>query len=451
MENNGLTTKEANLRLAKFGPNKLKRFEKISPIKIFLEQFTSPFIIVLIAAALVSWGVGFFPGQNSDVVDVVLILIIVFISGLAGFIQEYRSEQTVEALIKMASPKAKVVRDGVAQELPASHLVVGDLILIEAGDAVPADAELVEAYNLEINEASLTGESLAVSRKVGAEIYMNTFVNSGSARAIVVKTGMQTKMGQVAEKLQTIQKEPSTFSQEMTRFSRSISAWVGVLIVIMTAVNLFKYDLATAILLAVSLAVAAIPEGLPAVLTLTLSLNAKRMAQKNALVRKLSVIESVGAVDVICTDKTGTLTKNEMVVKQLFVSDRIIDVETIGRQKISDELSLLFTISALCNNSLVGGDNRQQKYLGDETEIALRKIAKHFSLVKEKLERYYKKVGEISFTSARKMMSVFYQHGRHSDLYVFSKGAPEFLIEKCNRIYLDGEIITLATAEKANI
>ncbi|MBN1779426.1 MAG: cation-translocating P-type ATPase [Candidatus Buchananbacteria bacterium] len=451
MENNGLTTKEANIKLSKFGPNEIKRFEKINPLKIFLEQFTSPFIIVLIVAALISWGVGFFPGQDSDIVDVVLILIIVFISGIAGFIQEYRSEQTVEALIKMASPKAKVVRDGTVQELSASQLVPGDLILIESGDVIPADAKLIEVYNLEINEASLTGESLAVNQKVGAEIYMNTFVNSGSAKAIIDKTGMQTKMGQVAEKLQTIQEEPSTFSQEMSRFSKSISLWITILIVIMAAVNLFKYDIATGILLAISLAVAAIPEGLPAVLTLTLSLNAKLMAQKNALVRKLSVIESVGAVDVICTDKTGTLTKNEMAVKKLYINHQTIDVETIDNHKISDELSLLFTISALCNNSLISGSNGQQKYLGDETEIALRKIAKHFGLVKERLEEYYKKVGEVSFTSIRKMMSVFYQHGKHSTLHIFTKGAPEILIEKCNRLYLDGKVVVLDAAEKAKI
>jgi len=308
----GLTAREAQTRLAQHGPNEIKRVQKFSLFKILGEQFRSPFILVLIAAALLSYLIGFLPGQDASVTDSLLIVIIVVIAGVAGFVQEYRSEKTIEALRRMATPRAKVLRGGNVSEMEAASVVPGDIILIDAGDIIPADAKLIEAFNLQINESGLTGESLPVHRKAGQEIFMNTFVNAGTAKARVTKTGMRTRMGSIAGTLQSMAEDEGVFHEEMRAFSKTITRWVGALILVMLAAGLFKYSAGTAVLLAISLAVAAIPEGLPAVLTLTLSLNGKIMAAKNALVRKLSAIEAIGAVDVICTDKTGTLTRGEI-------------------------------------------------------------------------------------------------------------------------------------------
>ncbi|MDX9893172.1 MAG: cation-transporting P-type ATPase [Patescibacteria group bacterium] len=451
MDIKGLTNIEARARLKKYGFNEIKRIKKINPFKIFLDQFTSPFILVLIGAAIVSGLIGFIPGQTPDLIDTILILIIVFISGAAGFIQEYRSEETVEALVKMAAPLAKVLRDGAATKIKAGEIVKGDVILIESGDIVPADAELVEVFNLQVNEASLTGESLPVNRRIGETIFMNTFVNTGFAKARVVRTGMETAMGKVAQKLQTMPDDQSAFRQEMSVFSRNISLIIGSLVLAMAIVNLLKYSPGVAILLAISLAVAAIPEGLPAVLTLTLSLNAKIMAQNKALVRKLSAIESIGSVDIICTDKTGTLTRNEMEVKYIHLRDRSLDMNLVNPASLDAELKLFFVAGALCNNSLIGGTAQNPKYLGDETEIALRKASAQAGIFKEKLEPGYQKVGEISFTSKRKMMTVIYHQSKKAQLEIFSKGAPEVLIEHCSSVYNNGKLIKLKPEDKEKI
>lgn len=447
----GLSSAEARARLQKNGPNEITRANKMNPFKILVAQFTSPFILVLLGAALVSWLVGFLPGQSVDITDSLLIIIIVVISGAAGFIQEYRSEQTVEALRRMATPHAKVLRDGSITEIKASEVVTGDVVLINAGDVIPADAELVEAYNLQINEAGLTGESLPVHRKAGEDIFMNTFVNAGTGKARVQKTGMETRMGSIAGTLESMKEDAGVFQEEMGTFSKTITLWIGVLILIMIAVGSFKYSVGLAILTAISLAVAAIPEGMPAVLTLTLSLNGKIMAAKNALVRKLSAIESIGAVDVICTDKTGTLTRGEMTVKKVFFSGKTVDMASLESHDLEAGARRLFTAAALCNNSLVKKEDGDETYLGDETEVALRRAAGELTITKEKLEHHFNKAGELSFTSERKMMSVLYRKEGRSLVHVFSKGAPEILIEHCSKILHNGKTVALNAAAKKKI
>lgn len=443
----GLSEQEAQERLQKYGKNEIKRVHKINPLQILISQFTSPLIIILVIAALVFLVIGLFPGQDSNIIDTSLILLIVFVSGISGFFQEYKSEKTIEALQNMAVPSTKVIRDGKEREIKVTEIVPGDLILLESGDAVPADAKLVEAFNLRIDEAVLTGESSAVGKKNGDEIYMHTLINIGSAKAIVIKTGMQTKVGNIASKLQTIKEVKTSFQVELAQFSKKISIMILGIIIVVMIVSLFKYNLFLSLFIAISLAVAAIPEGLPAVVVLTLAVAAKEMSSRNALIRKLSVTESIGAVDIVCTDKTGTLTKNEMTVTKLFFNNKIFDTDGI-RAKTSPNLKMLLLSGLLCNNSRAGQDsNNEKKYLGDQTEVALRKLSEKADL--DKLASKYTRINEFSFTSKRKMMSVVYKYQDKN--FVYSKGAPEVLIKKCNRIYSNGKILKLDSSKKEQI
>ncbi len=429
----GLSNNEAKKRLKKYGKNEIKKRTKANPIFIFLSQFKSPLIIILIIASIISWAVGFLPGQDSNLIDTVLILIIVFVSGISGFFQDYKAEKTIEALQKIATPKTIVIRNNIEINIPITEIVPDDVILLNEGDVIPADCRLIAVFNLEIDESIITGESNAIKKGINKEVFKGTFVNSGHAKALVLKTGMKTKIGNIAEKLQAMQEEETTFQKEISSFSKKILYSITAIILVIFVVGLIKYHLYESLLLSISLAVAAIPEGLPAVLTLVLAIGAKVMFSKNALVRKLNVIESVGAVDIICTDKTGTLTKNEMSVTKLFFNHKVFDTNTI---KDAKEIKQLLLCGGLCNNSKIIHQEDQNIYLGDQTEIALKKIYDKF-VTPEK----YKKLKEISFSSKRKIMSTI--HEKENTKFVFSKGAPEILIEKCNRIYLNGKIIKL--------
>ena len=287
-----------------------------------------------------------------------------------------------------------------------------------------------------------------IEKKISDTAFMNSFVYTGSAKALVTQTGMKTEIGKIAAKLQEIKEEKTLFEKEIAQLSKKIF-WIiaGVIVVIFLA-GVFKYHLYQSLLIAISLAVAAIPEGLPAVVVLALAIGAKGMVNKNALIRKLSVTESVGAVDIICTDKTGTLTKNEMTVTNLYAHNEIIDVDIID-QKEKEKLEQLFICGSLCNNSSISRYKRTEKYLGDPTEIALRKVSEKFGFFKEKLGKEYKKINELSFSSERKMMSVLFKYKNQNIVYV--KGAPEVVIEKCERIYEKGEIKKIDPAVKKEI
>ncbi|MGC9309426.1 MAG: HAD-IC family P-type ATPase, partial [Candidatus Nanoarchaeia archaeon] len=301
MDKRGLSSQEAKKRLRKYGRNKLIRKEKVSWFKIFISQFRSPLIMLLIIAAIISLVVGFLPSQEPRYVDAGLIFAIVLASGLMGFFQDYKAEKTIEALQKMATPKAKVIRNGRVLFIRVTKIVPGDLILLEEGDIVPADAKIIEG-ELSVDESILTGESRAISKSSNKQVYMNSSVYTGSAKALVEKTGMQTKMGDIADKLQKMQDEKTQFQKELDIFSKKVFWFILGLIVIMFFIGMLKYDLYQSLLISISLAVAAIPEGLPAVVILTLTIGAKVMANKNVLIRRLPVVESAGAIDIICTD-----------------------------------------------------------------------------------------------------------------------------------------------------
>jgi len=442
----GLSSLEAKKRLSKYGRNEIKKQVRAKGLKIFISQFTSPLILLLIVVAVISWVIGFLPNQDSNIIDTILILVIVFASGLSGFFQDYKAEKTIEALQKIATPKTRIIRDGKEIKINITEIVPGDLVLLEEGDVIPADCKLVEAFNLEVDESTLTGESKAVNKKINDDVFKGTFVNSGNAKALITKTGMQTKIGKIAGKLQEIKEEKTLFETEIAKFSKKIFFIIIGIVVLLFLISILKYSFYQSVLISISLAVAAIPEGLPAVLVLVLAIGARVMANKNALVRKLNVVESSGAVDVVCTDKTGTLTKNEMSVTKIFFNNKIFDVSKIN-EKNSKEVNNLLICGGVCNNSKTGYNNKNEKiYLGDQTEIALKKIANKFF---KKETKKYKKIEEISFTSDRKMMSVICK--KNQEYLMFSKGASEVLIEKCDRIYQNGKIINMNDRIKKEI
>ncbi|MCD6381364.1 MAG: HAD-IC family P-type ATPase, partial [Candidatus Aenigmarchaeota archaeon] len=421
----GLTTEESNKRLKIYGKNIIERKKKISPIKIFTSQFTSPIIILLIVASILSFSISHFKGENYF--DGILILIIVFISGLAGFIQDYKAEKAVEALRRMTSPKARVVRDGKEIEVDASEIVPGDVVVLEGGDIVPADSKIIDG-KLEVDESIITGESRAVKKSVNDKIFSGCRIFTGNAKAEVIATGMNTKIGKIASHMESIEEGKTPFQEQMSKFTTKVVILTSLIILITFSISVGKFGLTESILIAVSLAVAAIPEDLPAVITTTLSLGAKGMVKKNALVRRLAISESIGSVDVICTDKTGTLTEGNMGVKDL--------VFLKGGEKTKE---LSDKCCYYCNDAKLILKDGKKEWVGDETDIALRKHAKEYP---------GKRIDEISFSSERKMMTVAYDI--NDKKFVFSKGAPEVIIKKCSR-YLENDKIKrmdLNTREK---
>ncbi len=468
---NGLKEKEVKQRLKKYGYNEIEEKNKISILKIFLSQFTDFLIIILILAAIISFAVGFFPGQKPHNVDAILILSIVFLNGIFGFIQDYKAEKSIHALKKLAAPMALVIRNGKEQEIEAKNLVSGDIVLVNQGDQIPADLRLIEGKDLEVDESVLTGESTGVAKKVCFYkndvpiadrrniLYMSTNVTRGKARAIVVNTGMQTEVGKIAYQISKAKERLTPFQIEINKAGKKIGLIVLIIIVFIAFVQFLAKTLSFVeiFLTSISLAVAAIPEGLPAVVTLALAFGTRNMLKKKALVRKLPVVEGLGSVNVICTDKTGTLTENMMTVRKLYFDKRLIDVTGRGydikgsfyeNEKIvgSERFDPLLLSGLLCNNTALGMDKEgKEKYIGDPTEIALWISAKKAKIS----EKGFKRVDEIPFSSERKIMTAIYTKGGERTAYM--KGALEVVLGKCDRIYESGDIKELTKNRKKEI
>jgi len=464
----GLTQKEAEGRLLKYGTNEIQVGKKISPFRIFAEQFKSLLVIILIMAAVVSYVIGILPGQEPRVVDSLLILLIVLANGIFGFLQNYKAEKSIEALRRLVTPRAKVIRDGLVQEIASRDVVRGDIVLIEEGDEVPADVRLMESKDLAVNESSLTGESESVKKeaKILKEdiplverrnlLFMTTVVTRGKGRAVVVETGMNTEVGKIAEEIREGKERPTSFQLELNALGKKITYGViGIIAFILPVQFLIgAADFATIFLTAIALAVASIPEGLPAVVTIALALGTRRMVKRNSLVKKLPVVESLGSVDTICTDKTGTLTEGLMTVRKLYFDGEIVDVTGVGYsldgdflingKKIdAEKVSPLLNCGLLCNNSVVGKDeNQKKKYIGDPTEIALLVAARKAGLEPDE----YVRVDEIPFSSERKKMTTV--HRKNKELLVFTKGAPEVILERCSFILEDGKVRRLTKGDK---
>ncbi|USN53327.1 MAG: cation-transporting P-type ATPase [Candidatus Nomurabacteria bacterium] len=444
-ETKGLSSQQVRAQRARYGENTLAVGKRVSPVQIFFRQFTSPLVVVLLIAALISGALSFSPGHSDIRLDAILIVIIVIISGVAGFIQEYKSEQSVQALRKIAAPEARVIRDGVERVISADRIVPGDIVVLQEGDNVPADMTLLKSQELMVNESMLTGESAAVARYQQHEVAMGTFVTSGNAIGRVERIGMKTRMGEIAERLNVLEDGNSPFHQEIDQFSRRAVRFVLILLVLFALISLLKYDVLDAIFIAISLAVAAIPEGLPAVLTLVMTMGARDMAQHKALIRRLSAVESIGAVSVIGTDKTGTLTKNEMSVTALATVHGIFDADAADQKNIPELLT-----GMLINNNARKGKNRdgQEAYLGDQIEIALLKFAERFPASRERIQKSLKRVHEIPFTSDRMMMSIIARAKQDKQLLVYTKGAPEQILQRCTQVLLGDKVQKISAAQR---
>ncbi|MBU3142284.1 cation-translocating P-type ATPase [Clostridium sp. CF012] len=429
----GLTTDEAETRLKKYGYNKLENKKKISPVSIFVSQFNDFITWILIAATLIS-------GVMGERADAITIFIIVIMNGILGFIQEYKTERSLEALSQLAAPTAKVLRNGGIIVINAIYLVPGDLVILESGDRIPADCILTEDNNVMIDESLLTGESAGVNKSsssADSNIYMGTILLTGKAKAKVVATGMKTEMGKIADMLHNIENEKSPLKERLDHLGKILVALCIVICVVVTLMGIWRgQDKYTMFLLGVSLAVAAIPEGLTAIVTVALALGVSRMLKRKALVRKLPAVETLGCTSVICTDKTGTLTENNMTVKALYFNGQVYNIDK-DKIPLNIVMKSAFTYCNDCNYDF-NGKNLEKCLFGDPTETAL--IKGFFGNAKELQEFLSKsrRIYEIPFNSTRKIMSVIVKEGDREVCYV--KGAPERVIEKCNYILLDGNV-----------
>lgn len=470
----GLSSSEAAKRLEKTGPNQLKEGPKRTVWHMFIDQFKEVLIIILLASALVAL-------LLREVTDALVISLIVVLNAILSVLQEYRAEKSLDALKKLTVPEALVIRDGKRKKMKSTQLVPGDVVLIEAGDRIPADLRLVEVTDLMVEEASLTGESEAVE-KTNREIncqqelplgdrlnmaYMSTTVIAGRGKGVVVATGMDTEIGQIAGMLQEQKKELTPLQKKLNQVGKNLGVIILFIIAIVVLMGCLRgipfFDM---FLTGIALAVAAVPEGLPAVVTIVLALGVQQMIKKNAIIRRLPAVETLGATTVICSDKTGTLTQNQMTVQRIVLTDREIKVEGVGYEPFgqflqdsqsikpaaSQNLSLLLKAAALSNNSYLkqNEDDKNWEIIGDPTEGALVVVAAKAGFNKEELEYNYPRLRELPFDSERKIMSTIHQTPE-GDVILFVKGAPDQIIERCTSFRNNNEILPLSQSLKDKI
>lgn len=440
----GLSTREAEKRIKNFGLNELQHKKKISPIIIFLSQFNDFMVWVLLMATIVS-------GVMGDTADAITIIIIVIVNAILGFVQEYRTEKSLEALKNLAAPTCKVFRDGRIKVLNSLYLTMGDVVVLEAGDRVPADGSLLECSGIMVDESLLTGESVGVSKDSSDKknnVYMGTTVLKGKGLFKVTGIGMSTEMGKIANLLDNIKDEKSPLKERLESLGKVLVIMCLVICALVTILGIIRGNNITEMfLLGVSLAVAAIPEGLAAIVTVALALGVSRMLKRNALIRKLPAVETLGCTTVICSDKTGTLTQNKMTVKEVYLNGRIYELDNTKLEDY-DILRKAFVYCNDCNYDF-NENNIDRALHGDPTETALIKL--FFNNVNE-LSNYVgkaKRIFDIPFDSTRKMMSVIMREGNKEVCYV--KGAPERLIERCSYILENNKVKPLTLQKKKRV
>ncbi len=476
----GLSEKEARNKLLKHGLNTITARRKISAFGIIFDQFSDFMVLILLASTAISAFMG-------EITEAVTIVAIVVLNAILGFIQEYKTERTLDALKSLAAPTANVIRDGVPVSIPAEEVVPGDLIILEAGDRVPADAILVESNSLQVDEALLTGESVPVEKIPDSGnkrnlVYMGTVVTCGRGRALVQLTGMNTEMGKIADMIQSIEDEDTPLQKRLEHLGKFIVYGCLIICAIVSLTGYLRGEaLFTMLLAGISLAVAAVPEGLPAIVTISLALGVQRMLKRNALIRKLPAVETLGCASVICSDKTGTLTENKMTVRRIYSGGSMTEIN--GRRHSAGEIfssggnelnppgtnpvKLALEIGVVCNNAGIvkTSDNgnaamakikslfsRKEtwKINGDPTEGALLVAAEKAGLSREALDKVYLRIDELPFDSDRKCMSVICGTQKGERL-VFTKGAPDMIMDKCNRIYGSHGITELSAGMKKDI
>jgi Ca2+-transporting ATPase len=465
----GLEDEEAKARLEKYGLNELKEGKRTSALEILLNQFKDIFVIMLIIATIISFAVG-------EAVDAVTIAAIVILNAIVGFVQEYRSEKAMEAMRKLTAPKARLMRNGREVIVSAKEVVPGDILLLESGDRVPADSRLVEIVDLRTDEAVLTGESTQVEKRAGVleentsvadrknMVFTATYVTYGRGKAVVTSTGMETEFGKIAKMVQTVKGVETPLKLKLESFAKKLAiiiVAVCAVIFVLELVDPARSDpIVESFLTAIALAVSAVPEGLPAVVTISLALGARELASRNAIIRKLASAETLGATTVICSDKTGTLTKGEMTVRKIFTNRNMIEVSGVGyksdgefllknkpiKPREDTNLNMLLGAGTVCSNASYDGE----KIIGDTTEGALIVAAAKAKMTKKELEKKYPRVHEIPFTSERKRMTTIHRISSE-DLMAFMKGAPEVILDLCTKIMIDGESKKFTKKEKDKI
>ena len=460
----GLPTAEAEARLEKNGKNKLAEGKKESVLRRFLKQLIEPMTIILLVAAAVSAFVEIFEGISSGEgvgfpTDVIIILAVVIINAILGVLQESKAEKALEALEKIAAATSKVIRDGHQISIKSEDLVVGDIIVLEAGDAVPADCRIIECASMKIEEAALTGESVPVDKKDGVleagtngdvslgdrknMVFMGSTVVYGRGRAVVVATGMDTEMGKIADALTNAQDGKTPLQRKLSQLSKILSLLVIGICVVMFGINVIRAAIDGTLvanpgvvvldtfMLAISLAVAAIPEGLATVVTIVLSIGVTNMSKRNAIIRKLTAVETLGCTQIICSDKTGTLTQNKMTVVEHFGNDE----------------GMLAKGMSLCSDAEF--DAESGNAIGEPTECALVDYAENVNLSKNEQKNIYPRIGEVPFDSSRKMMTTV--HNKNGELIQFTKGAPDEILKRCTHVFENGVAVPMSEEKRAEI
>lgn len=453
----GLSDEEAERRLEVQGRNVLKAGKRYSWLKTFISQFTDLMIIILVASSIIS----FIVRENSEGIA---ILVIVILNGLLGFFQEIRTEKAIEALMSLAAPHARVIRSGIIRDIPAEEVVTGDLIVLEAGNRVPADAILIEAHSLFSDESMLTGESVPASKSETDEmnarlngisaknmLYMGSMITHGNGRAVVVATGMQTEMGKIAEMMESAGVQETPLQKKLEKLGEYMVFGCLAICAVVSLLGILRGEPAMQMFLSgISLAVAAVPEGLPAVVTIALAIGVRRMVQRNALIRRLPAVETLGCATVICSDKTGTLTENRMTVVEAYAGKNPYTLERKssgrltafcrGREVYPHKtvgLKLLLKIGLLCGNTrmIENSDENRIDIEGDPTEVALARAAIDAGMNRDEVNNSYRRIREIPFDPDRKLMSVVCRT-TGGELFMFVKGAPEIVAERCTRIMI---------------
>ena len=445
----GLTDEQVRRSREKCGWNELAEGKKKSILQIFFEQYKDFLVLILIASAVIS-------GMLGDVESAAVIVIVITINAILGTVQTVKAEQSLQSLKKLAGPEAKVLRDGVAVQLPARELVVGDVILLEAGDMIPADGRLIENASLKVDESALTGESLAVEKSMDIileeaplgdrtnMLFSGSFVTYGRGRAVVTNVGMQTEVGKIAGLLKSTSEKQTPLQANLDDFGKKLSILILIFCGILFAISVFRGEkISSAFMFAVALAVAAIPEALSSIVTIVLSFGTQKMAKEHAIIRKLQAVEGLGSVSVICSDKTGTLTQNKMTVEDYYIDGKRITADAID---VADPAQrCLLDYSILCNDST----NENGVEIGDPTETALINLGSRYGIEAAGVRKLYQREGELPFDSDRKMMSTFHRIDGENRMIV--KGAVDRLLELTDRIWTKDGVREITEADKEKI
>ncbi|NLP44256.1 MAG: calcium-translocating P-type ATPase, PMCA-type [Peptococcaceae bacterium] len=452
---NGLSTAEATARLEKFGPNKLKEKPPRTFFQRFREQMKNVMIGILMVAAVISLGLSIYnytQGLEADWIEPIVIVIIVLLNAVLGVVQESKAEAALEALKKMTAPQARVLRNGQEQTIPSAELVPGDIVLLEAGDFIPADCRLINSASLKSDEAALTGESVPAEKEAQATvegnaplgdrfnmIYSGCALSYGRCKAVVVETGMKTEMGKIASMLEQEGEVQTPLQLKLAQLGKYLGLLaLGISIIIFIIGVVSRLPLLKIFMTAVALAVAAIPEGLPAIVTIVLAIGVQRMVAKNAIIRRLPAVETLGSTSVICSDKTGTLTQNRMTLVKAYAAEQLVPLDG----EVPENIRELIKLATLCTDGTVEISDGEEKHIGDPTETSIVAAALKLGLPKKELTEHYPRLAEIPFDSERKLMTTVNRIGKENIVIV--KGAPDILLERC----IEGDITAATEANQ---